>query len=145
MEGRIGIEDALIRGGDMGAIGNGWIDLGVGAFNLAGTYIPAYEVNNFFGRIRILGLALGGGNRGGLIGMTFRISGPFDNPQMEINPLSAICARHLPEDLRVRAGVGKCECVGVVGACRRAEPWMAGTSPAMTTDATGSRKTVAGA
>lgn len=90
MESRLTIEDALLRGGDMGAIGTGWVDLGAGSFNLTGTYIPAYEFNNLFGRIPILGLALGGGAREGLFGLTFRISGPFDNAQMEINPLSAI-------------------------------------------------------
>lgn len=90
MESRVTINDALLRGGDMGAIGTGWVDLGAGAFNLTGTYIPAYEFNNLFGRIPILGLALGAGAREGLIGVTFRISGPFDDAQMEINPLSAI-------------------------------------------------------
>lgn len=90
LQSRLTIEDALLRGGDLGAIGAGWVDLSAGAFSISGTYIPAYGLNNMFGRIPILGLALGGGNREGLIGVTFRVSGPFDNPQMEVNPLSAI-------------------------------------------------------
>jgi hypothetical protein len=57
---------------------------------IAGTYIPAYAVNNIFGRIPILGLALGGGNNEGLFGITFQVAGPLDDVHMEINPLSAI-------------------------------------------------------
>ena len=70
---RVTIEDALLRGGDMGAIGAGWLDLSAGALNITGTYIPAYSVNNLFGRIPLLGLALAGGQNEGLIGVTFKI------------------------------------------------------------------------
>jgi hypothetical protein len=87
---RVTIEDALLRGGDMGAIGAGWLDLSAGALNITGTYIPAYSVNNLFGRIPLLGLALAGGQNEGLFGLTFRISGPFDEARMEVNPLSVI-------------------------------------------------------
>ena len=84
------IQDILLRGGDMGATGAGWIDFGAGQMAIAGTYIPAYAFNNMFSHIPIIGLALGGGNNEGLFGITFQVAGPTDNVAMQINPLSAI-------------------------------------------------------
>ncbi|MCW5695429.1 MAG: hypothetical protein KIS96_01710 [Bauldia sp.] len=84
------VEEGLLRGGTAGATWAGSLDMALGQLNLTGTYIPAYELNNMFGRIPILGLALGGGQEGGLFGITFRVSGPLDSVQLEVNPLSAI-------------------------------------------------------
>ena len=39
---------------------------------------------------QLAGEILGGGNKGGLIGVTFRLVGPLDNPQIVVNPMSAI-------------------------------------------------------
>lgn len=86
----ISLQDAVLRGRDMGAVGAGWIDMSAGQISLSGTYIPQYEFNNLFGRIPLLGLALGAGPNEGLFGITFQISGPMDNATMHINPLSAI-------------------------------------------------------
>jgi hypothetical protein len=87
---RILIDDALLLGGQMGAILNGWVDVGAGELGITGTYIPDYQYNNFFGRIPLFGLALGGGPREGLFGMTFRVVGPFETARLEINPLSLL-------------------------------------------------------
>ncbi len=84
------IQDALVRGGDMGAVGAGWLDLGAGRISISGTYIPQYTVNNIFGRIPLFGLALGGGPNEGLFGMTFQLSGLMSDPQLQVNPLSVI-------------------------------------------------------
>jgi hypothetical protein len=84
------VQEGLLRGGNMGAVAAGRVDFGTGEIRLAGTYIPAYVVNNLFGRLPIIGLALGGGQREGLIGMTFQVVGPLDNAVLEINPLSLI-------------------------------------------------------
>jgi hypothetical protein len=84
------VQEGLLRGGRMGAVAAGRVDFGNGEIALAGTYIPAYVVNNLFGRLPIIGLALGGGQREGLIGMTFQIVGPLNDAVLEINPLSLI-------------------------------------------------------
>jgi hypothetical protein len=52
--------------------------------------LPAYAINNLFGRIPLLGIALGGGMREGLIGVTFKVDGPIGQPQVYFNPLSAV-------------------------------------------------------
>ncbi|MEO8667618.1 MAG: hypothetical protein ABI399_03820, partial [Bauldia sp.] len=86
----IAISDALIRGAAVGATFGGRVDVSTSRVALTGTYLPAYQLNNFFGKIPILGLAFGGGSRGGLIGVTFKIDGTLDQPRLFINPLSAV-------------------------------------------------------
>lgn len=90
LESRVVVDEVILRGGQMGAVGAGWFDFADGTLSIAGTYIPAYELNNLFGRIPILGIALGGGAQEGLFGITFRVFGAIAQPQMEVNPLSAI-------------------------------------------------------
>jgi hypothetical protein len=84
------IDDAILRGASVGATFNGTLDLAKQTVSLAGTYLPAYAFNNLFGKLPIIGLALGGGSNGGLIGVTFKVAGRLDAPSLMINPLSAI-------------------------------------------------------
>ena len=87
----ISIDEALLRGQSVGATFNGRLDLIRSQVTINGTYLPVYAVNNIFSRVPLLGLVLGGGNKeGGLIGVTFRIEGPIDAPQVYFNPLSAV-------------------------------------------------------
>ena len=86
----ININEAIVRGPIMGGSASGVIDLDARAVVLNGTLIPAYGVNNLFGRVPLVGQILGGGNTGGLFGVTFRLAGPIDNPQLVLNPMSAI-------------------------------------------------------
>jgi hypothetical protein len=86
----IAIRDALLRGPAVGATFGGRLDLSNSQVSITGTYLPAYALNNFFGRIPILGLAFGGGSQGGLIGVTFKIDGRVSEPRFFINPLSAV-------------------------------------------------------
>jgi hypothetical protein len=86
----IAISDALLRGAAVGATFGGRLDLNNSRINITGTYLPAYALNNFFGKIPILGLAFGGGSQGGLIGVTFKIDGTMTEPRFYINPLSAV-------------------------------------------------------
>lgn len=84
------INDGVLRGATVGATLNGTIDLGRQVVQIAGTYLPAYAVNNLFGRVPLLGLALGGGSQGGLFGVTFKVEGPIASPNLTVNPLSMI-------------------------------------------------------
>ena len=84
------IEDAVLRGASVGATLNGTIDLAKQVISVAGTYLPAYAVNNLFGRLPLIGLALGGGSQGGLFGVTFKVEGPIAGPSLTVNPLSMI-------------------------------------------------------
>lgn len=84
------IEDALLAGATVGATFAGRYDLSAATVSIAGTYLPAYAFNNLFSKVPILGFALGGGMREGLIGVTFKIDGPIAQPQVFFNPLSVV-------------------------------------------------------
>ncbi|MEM0908928.1 MAG: AsmA-like C-terminal domain-containing protein, partial [Pseudomonadota bacterium] len=84
------IDEAILRGPILGGTANGSINLRSGEVSINGTLIPAYGVNNLFGRLPVFGTILGGSSKEGLIGVTFRLAGPLDGPQIIINPMSAI-------------------------------------------------------
>ena len=84
------IGDALLKGTVIGGTMKGDIDFARKRLSITGTMVPAYGINNLFGRIPLLGGALGGGRNGGLIGVTFKMSGPIGNTKMSVNPLSAV-------------------------------------------------------
>jgi hypothetical protein len=84
------IEDAVLRGPQLGAAFAGRYDARTTDLTLTGTYIPLYPINNLFGQIPIIGIIAGAGPREGLIGVTFKIDGPISGPHVYINPLSAI-------------------------------------------------------
>ena len=86
----LAIEDALLTGPAVGATFSGRYDITAANVDIAGTYLPAYALNNLFSRIPIVGLALGGDASGGLIGVTFKVQGPIDQPEVFFNPLSAV-------------------------------------------------------
>lgn len=81
---RIQIIDALLNGDSIGGSGEGFIYTDRKQYDLVGTLIPMFGINNAFGRL------FGGGNTGGLFGVTFAVNGPLDKPAFRVNPLSAL-------------------------------------------------------
>jgi hypothetical protein len=81
---RIQIVDALVTGDSLGGSGEGFIYTDSKQYDLVGTFIPAFGINNAFGRL------FGGGNTGGMFGITFAVRGPLDKPKFTVNPLSAL-------------------------------------------------------
>jgi hypothetical protein len=57
---------------------------------MTGTFMPAYGLNRLFGELPLIGAILGNGNDRGLLGITFKLQGPFEKPRLSINPLSLI-------------------------------------------------------
>jgi hypothetical protein len=89
-DGVIDVTDVIAKGKSVGATASGQIDATNQRVALTGTYIPAFGLNNLAGQIPIIGAITGAGSNGGLVGVTFRVSGAIDDPILEINPLSAI-------------------------------------------------------
>lgn len=83
------IDSGALRGPILGGAVDGTIRLGSQQVNLKGTFVPAYALNNLFGQIPVLGELVGGRN-GGLLGVTFRVTGTLDTPVISVNPMSAI-------------------------------------------------------
>jgi hypothetical protein len=86
---RIVVDDAAVWGPDLGATIEGEINYGSDEINVRGTFVPAYALNNLFGRLPIIGNILGGAQEG-LVGITYQVDGPIASPQLRVNPLSAV-------------------------------------------------------
>lgn len=86
---RLTVREGTLKGAVLGGTLEGTIELEPQLVNLTGTFVPAYAVNNMFGQIPLLGQLVGGRN-GGLLGVTFRVSGTLDDPVLSVNPMSAI-------------------------------------------------------
>ncbi len=84
---RIQVNDAVVTGDSIGGEAKGFIYTDSKQYDLAGTFIPMFGLNNAFGKL--FG-PLGGGANGGLFGITFQIKGPLDKPAFKINPMSAL-------------------------------------------------------
>jgi hypothetical protein len=86
----IAVDDATLRGPVLGATAGGTINMPGGQMAISGTFIPAFGLNNIAGAIPLLGMILGGGRDEGLVGITYKLFGPLDDPKLVMNPISAI-------------------------------------------------------
>lgn len=84
------IKEGRAVGSELGVTASGTVDLNSEATNLDGTLVPAYTINNFFGKIPILGPALIGEKGSGVFAASFRLTGKISDPEVSVNPLSAL-------------------------------------------------------
>ncbi|NDV88647.1 hypothetical protein GTW51_18250 [Aurantimonas aggregata] len=82
--------DGILRGPIFGSSFEGVIYDTARQIDMSGSFMPAYGVNRLFGAIPFVGGILGNGAEGGLIGITYRLAGPFGDPTLAVNPISAI-------------------------------------------------------
>ncbi len=73
----------------LGATIDGMIDYSRDELHLRGTLVPLYGPNNLLGQLPIVGLFLGG-EKEGLVGITYEVVGKPGNPVLRINPISAL-------------------------------------------------------
>jgi len=88
--GVIQIIDGALDGGSIGGTLRGNILTNTRQYDLVGTYIPLFGLNNIFQKLPLLGKLLGGRDGEGLIGVTFAIRGDLDDPKFSINPASIL-------------------------------------------------------
>ncbi|RUM25525.1 hypothetical protein EFQ99_12335 [Rhizobium vallis] len=89
-DGMVGIENGVLRGDQIGATFQGVVRDSKGNMDMTGTFMPAYGLNRLFAELPLIGVILGNGSDRGLIGITFKLTGKFDQPNLQINPLSII-------------------------------------------------------
>lgn len=87
-DGKVKLERLLAFGESLGITAAGSFDTDSEHVDLQGTVAPAYALNSLLGNFPIIGL-LGGGSQG-LLAANYRISGPSADPQVAVNPLSAL-------------------------------------------------------
>ena len=84
----------------MGLTTEGRINFARNEIDVSGTFVPAYSVNSLLNKIPLVGVLLGGGQNEGVFGISYRVRGPINAPQVSINPLSAIAPGILAQDHR---------------------------------------------
>jgi hypothetical protein len=88
--GRLSTELMRAFGPAIGLTAEGFIDLDQDQIKLNGTVVPAYSVNRVLGAIPLLGTLLTGGEGEGVFAVTYGISGPVEEPDVSVNPLSVL-------------------------------------------------------
>ncbi len=88
--GKFILRDAIINGPLLGATIRGRLDLKRNRIQLSGTYVPIYGLNAAISSVPILGDLLTGRTGEGIFGMTYAVRGAMDNPQVLVNPVSAV-------------------------------------------------------
>ncbi|WP_292895815.1 YhdP family protein [Nitratireductor sp.] len=88
--GRLELRDGVLRGPLIGTTFQGTLFDANDNIAITGTFMPLYGLNRIFGEIPVFGEILGNGRDRGLIGITYRLYGKLAEPQMEVNPISAI-------------------------------------------------------
>lgn len=89
-KGQFILRDAVINGPLLGATMRGSMDLKRDRIQLSGTYVPVYGLNAAISSVPIIGDLLTGRSGEGIFGMTFAVRGAIDNPEVLVNPVSAV-------------------------------------------------------
>lgn len=87
---RLVFDKLLAYGGAIGVTSNGVVDLGRDQLDLQGTIVPAYALNSIIGNIPVIGSLLLGGEGQGLFAANYRVTGSAADPEVSVNPLSAL-------------------------------------------------------
>ena len=90
------VDKANAYGNVLGLSFSGEYNMGSKAINVEGTFAPAYGLNTLIGKIPVVGNLLAGKD-GTVIAANYTISGTSDEPEVSINPLSALSPNSLKE------------------------------------------------
>lgn len=88
--GYLKLKNGVLRGPNIGTTFQGTLYDRDNNMDMTGTFMPIYGLNRIFGEIPIVGALLGNGRDRGLIGVTYRLRGNANKPELDINPLSVI-------------------------------------------------------
>ena len=100
---RVEVTDAVLAGDTVGGTLRVFIYTDRRSYDLSGTYVPLFGLNNIFQQLPILGPLLGGRDGEGLVGVTFAVRGPLEDPQFLVNPLSILAPGIFCEMFEFRA------------------------------------------
>ena len=95
--GVLNISKSRAFGNALGLTASGVVDVDAEQINLKGAASPAYGVSRAIGTIPILGALLTGSRKEGVFAANYRVTGSLDDPNFEINALSALAPGILRE------------------------------------------------
>ncbi|WP_426957810.1 DUF3971 domain-containing protein [Muricoccus radiodurans] len=84
------LTDAQAFSSSLGLTARGRILRRTDRLDMQGTVVPAYMFNSLLGRIPGIGRLFSAEAGGGLFAVSFRLTGPLDDPSISVNPLSAL-------------------------------------------------------
>ena len=82
--------DGSLTGVQIGLTYNGTLYDAENRMDLSGTFMPAFGISRVVAAIPFVGQIFSNGKDSGLIGITYRLTGPANSPNMELNPLSIV-------------------------------------------------------
>jgi uncharacterized protein YhdP len=88
--GRLTTELLHAYGPALGVTLQGLVDLRGETIDLNGVVVPAASTNKVLGNIPVLGRLLTGGEGEGLFAVSYDVNGPLGEPEVSVNPLSAL-------------------------------------------------------
>ena len=90
-DGILNVTDTKATGLSLGYTASGSIDTRADTVDLTGTMVPAYAINSMLGNIPILGdIFTGGEEGGGIFAATYTMTGPLEDPEVSVNPLTVL-------------------------------------------------------
>lgn len=89
-KGKLGIDDGRAAGPAIGLTMQGIVDRKAQMTELNGTIVPAYSLNSVFGKVPVLGQLLVSRPGEGVFAFTYNVAGDTSDPQVTVNPLSAL-------------------------------------------------------
>ncbi|HYB58039.1 MAG TPA: DUF3971 domain-containing protein [Alphaproteobacteria bacterium] len=103
---RVAIKDGRTVGSELGLTFEGWLDPDANQLRIEGTIVPIYTLNSLLGNIPGLNEVLVGPKGGGTFAATYVAKGKLDDPDVTVNPLSALAPGILRELVRGLFGGG---------------------------------------
>ncbi|BDV39078.1 DUF3971 domain-containing protein [Methylocystis bryophila] len=90
MGGKLHLREGVMSGPEMGLSFDGSVDFAHEAFDLGGSYVPFYGLNNLFSNIPVFGPIVTGGANEGLFALNYSVVGRIDSPTINVSPLSML-------------------------------------------------------
>ncbi len=96
--------DGSLTGVQIGMTYNGLLYDKNNRMNIGGTFMPAFGISRMVSAIPFVGQILSNGKDSGLIGITYRLSGPVQSPKLVLNPLSIVAPGIFKKAFEPRGG-----------------------------------------
>jgi len=84
------LTDARAFSSSLGLTAKGRANLDVQRLDMQGTIVPAYFFNSLLGNVPLVGKLFSPERGGGLFAASYTVSGPIEDPQVSVNPLTAL-------------------------------------------------------
>jgi hypothetical protein len=82
------LEGARARGSALGITAEGTVNTADKKLSISGSLVPVYFLNSLLGNIPLIGPLLESRKGEGVFGLTYRIRGAYENPDVLVNPVS---------------------------------------------------------